>query len=53
MAGPPPPGQTFVAPPIPSVVHDRDWYRDLRNGGWQGELFDDIDELFDAEAVWS
>ncbi len=53
VAGPPPPGQTFDAPPIPSVVHDRGWYRDLRNGGWQGELFDDLDELFDAEAVWS
>ena len=52
VAGPPPPGQTFDAPPIPSVVHDRSWYRDLRQGGWQGDLFDDLDELFDADAEW-
>lgn len=52
VAGPPPPGTTFEAPPLPSVVHDREWHRSLRGRGFQGDLFDDLDELFDDEAVW-
>lgn len=50
VAGPPPPGTVFDAPPIPSIVHDRRWHRSLRNRGWHDSLLDDVGELFADEA---
>lgn len=53
VAGPPPPGQQFDSPKLAGVTHDRAWHRSLRNRGWQGALFDDLDELFADDGEWT
>jgi cytosine/adenosine deaminase-related metal-dependent hydrolase len=51
VAGPPPAGTTFDAPPLPSLVHDATWFRAVRNAGYHDHLLDDLDMLFAADAV--
>ncbi len=52
VAGPPPPGTEFSAPPLPNIVHDRAWHRRLRRGGWHDHVLDDLEALFADEADW-
>jgi len=51
LAGPPPPGTKFDAPPLPTLVHDEAWFQAVRAAGYQGQLFDNLDALFAADAV--
>jgi cytosine/adenosine deaminase-related metal-dependent hydrolase len=51
VAGPPPAGTTFDAPPLPSLVHDAAWFRAVRRGGYHDRLLDDLDDLFAPDAV--
>jgi hypothetical protein len=53
VAGPPPPGTKFDAPPLPSLVHDSTWFRAVRAAGYQGQLLDNLDELFADGATLS
>ncbi len=53
VAGPPPPGTVFDAPPLPTIVHDRTWHRSLRGSGWHDHVLDDIDDLFRADGDWT
>ncbi len=49
VAGPPPPGTAFDAPPLPTLVHDRTWFRDLDAHGFHQGVLGGLDELFDRE----
>ncbi len=49
VAGPPPPGTSFDAPPLPSLVHDRSWFRELDAHGFHDGALSGLDELFDRE----
>jgi cytosine/adenosine deaminase-related metal-dependent hydrolase len=51
VAGPPPAGTTFDAPPLPSLVHDSTWFRAVRNAGYHDHVLDHLDELFAPNAV--
>lgn len=51
VAGPPPPGTTFDAPPLPNLVHDAAWCRSVRRAGYHGGVLDHLDRLFAADAV--
>ena len=51
VAGPPPAGTTFDAPPLPSLVHDATWFSAVRNAGYHDHLLDHLDELFAPDAV--
>ena len=50
VAGPPPAGTKFDAPRLPSLVHDRAWFRSVRNHGYHDHLLDHLDELFAPDA---
>lgn len=49
VAGPPPPGTTFDMPALPSLVHDRTWFRDLAHHGFHDGVLDDLEDLFTWE----
>ena len=51
VAGPPPPGTKFDAPPLPTLVHDTAWFNDVRAAGYHDHLLDDLDQLFADGAV--
>jgi hypothetical protein len=51
VAGPPPPGTKFDAPPLPTLIHDSTWFDSVRAAGYQGNLLDDLDQLFADDAV--
>ena len=51
VAGPPPPGTTFTAPPLPSLIHDAAWFSAVRAAGYQGHVLDNLDQLFAADAA--
>ncbi len=51
VAGPPPPGTKFDAPPLPSLIHDTAWFRAVRAAGYHEHLLDDLDRLFADDAV--
>jgi hypothetical protein len=51
VAGPPPPGTTFVAPPLPSLIHDNRWFADVRAAGYHNHVLDNLDQLFADNAV--
>jgi len=51
VAGPPPPGTKFDAPPLPTLVHDDTWFQAVRAAGYHEHLLDDLDTLFAADAV--
>ena len=51
VAGPPPPGTKFDAPPLPTLIHDNTWFSAVRAAGYQGDLLDDLDQLFADDAV--
>ena len=51
VAGPPPAGTVFDAPPLPSLVHDATWFRAVREAGYHDHLLDHLDELFAPDAV--
>lgn len=45
-AGPPPAGVKVEIQPIPSLLHDRNWRRDVKNGGFHGGVFDGFDRFY-------
>jgi hypothetical protein len=51
VAGPPPPGTKFDAPPIPSLIHDATWFRSVRAAGYHEHVLDHLDEMFADDAV--
>jgi hypothetical protein len=51
VAGPPPPGTKFDAPPLPSLIHDSTWFQSVRAAGYHEHLLDDLDQLFADDAV--
>ena len=51
VAGPPPPGTKFDAPPLPTLVHDDAWFQAVRAAGYHEHLLDNLDALFAADAV--
>ncbi|HZX56967.1 MAG TPA: hypothetical protein VFE86_19930, partial [Ilumatobacteraceae bacterium] len=51
VAGPPPPGTKFDAPPLPTLVHDDTWFQAVRAAGYHEHLLDNLDTLFAADAV--
>jgi 5-methylthioadenosine/S-adenosylhomocysteine deaminase len=51
VAGPPPPGTKFDAPPLPTLIHDDTWFRAVRAAGYQGTLLDGLDAMFADDAV--
>jgi len=51
VAGPPPPGTKFDAPPLPTLVHDATWFQAVRAAGYHEHLLDNLDTLFAADAV--
>src|SRR3954451_5366925 len=51
VAGPPPPGTKFDAPPLPTLVHDDTWFQAVRAAGYHEHLLDNLDALFAADAV--
>ena len=51
VAGPPPAGTVFDAPPLPSLVHDATWFRAVREAGYHDHLLDHLDTLFAPDAV--
>lgn len=51
VAGPPPPGTKFDAPPLPTLVHDATWFTAVRQAGYHEHLLDDLDQLFADDAV--
>jgi hypothetical protein len=51
VAGPPPPGTKFDAPPLPTLVHDDTWFQAVRAAGYHEHLLDNLDILFAADAV--
>jgi hypothetical protein len=50
VAGPPPAGATFDAPPLPTVVHDAAWFSAVRGSGFHNGVLDHLDDLFAADA---
>jgi hypothetical protein len=51
IAGPPPPGTKFDAPPLPSLIHDSTWFRAVRAAGYHDHVLDNLDDMFADEAV--
>ena len=51
VAGPPPPGTTFDAPPLPSLIHDKAWFSAVRGKGFHNGVLDNLDQLFADGAV--
>jgi 5-methylthioadenosine/S-adenosylhomocysteine deaminase len=51
VAGPPPPGTHFDAPPLPSLIHDDIWFADVRAAGYHNHVLDNLDKLFASDAV--
>jgi cytosine/adenosine deaminase-related metal-dependent hydrolase len=51
VAGPPPPGTTFDAPPLPTLIHDDTWFGAVRAAGYHNHVLDDLDRLFADDAV--
>ena len=51
VAGPPPPGTTFKAPPLPTLIHDTAWFEAVRDAGYHEHVLDDLDTLFADDAV--
>jgi hypothetical protein len=51
VAGPPPPGTTFNAPPLPSLIHDAAWFAAVRAAGYHDHILDNLDGLFADGAV--
>ena len=51
VAGPPPPGTKFDAPPLPTLVHDATWFSAVRQAGYHEHVLDDLDQLFADGAV--
>ena len=51
VAGPPPPGTQFDAPPLPSLIHDATWFRAVRGNGFHNGVLDNLDQLFADSAV--
>jgi 5-methylthioadenosine/S-adenosylhomocysteine deaminase len=51
VAGPPPPGTKFDAPVLPSLVHDKAWFDDVRAAGYHEHLLDNVDQMFADDAV--
>ena len=51
VAGPPPPGTKFDAPPLPTLIHDKTWFRSVRDAGYHEHVLDDLDQLFADDAV--
>ena len=43
VAGPPPPGTKFDAPPLPSLIHDDTWFSAVRGAGYHEHLLDNLD----------
>ena len=46
VAGPPPAGTQFDAPPLPSLIHDEKWFSAVRGNGYHNHLLDNLDKLF-------
>jgi len=51
VAGPPPPGTKFDAPPLPSLIHDATWFNSVRAAGYHEHLLDNLDMLFADDAL--
>jgi len=51
VAGPPPPGTHFDAPPLPSLIHDDTWFSGVRAAGYHNHVLDNLDKLFANDAV--
>ncbi len=51
VAGPPPPGTQFDAPPLPSLIHDAAWFAAVRTAGYHNHVLDNLDQLFANDAV--
>jgi 5-methylthioadenosine/S-adenosylhomocysteine deaminase len=51
VAGPPPPGTKFDAPPLPTLIHDTTWFNDVRAAGYHEHLLDNLDQMFADGAV--
>ncbi|MEP7112383.1 MAG: hypothetical protein ABI862_03890 [Ilumatobacteraceae bacterium] len=51
VAGPPPPGTKFDAPPLPSLIHDHTWFKAVRAAGYHNHVLDNLDQLFADDAV--
>ena len=51
VAGPPPPGTKFDAPPLPTLIHDITWFDAVRAAGYHGHVLDNLDQMFAANAV--
>jgi hypothetical protein len=51
VAGPPPPGTKFDAPPLPTLIHDTTWFNAVRAAGYHEHLLDNLDQMFAENAV--
>lgn len=51
VAGPPPAGVAFDAPPVPSLAHDAAWFGAVRDAGFHGGVLDHLDGLFATDAT--
>lgn len=51
VAGPPPPGTKFDAPPLPTLIHDTTWFNDVRAAGYHDHVLDNLDKMFADGAV--
>ncbi len=51
VAGPPPPGTSFDAPPLPTLIHDGTWFSAVRSAGYHNHVLDNLDQLFADDAV--
>ena len=51
VAGPPPPGTKFDAPPLPTLIHDSTWFQRRSRRRLPRDLLDDLDQLFADDAV--
>jgi hypothetical protein len=51
VAGPPPPGTKFDAPPLPTLIHDDTWFQAVRAAGYHEHLLDNLGTLFAPDAV--
>jgi hypothetical protein len=45
-AGPPPDLATVVIPPLPSLVHDRAFFNDIRGRGFHGRVLDELANFY-------
>ena len=46
VAGPPPANVEVDIRPIPSLRHDRNWRRDVRQGGFHQGIFDELEKYY-------